>query len=146
MGTTLLLAAPAAAAPPTFSGQTPFGAGDLPVAVTAADLNADGRPDLATADLTTNGAGGNTVLINATAAGAGTPSFTGPTPFAARLNPFSIAAADVDGDGRPDLVTANAGEPAAGGVSVLRNTTSAGATVPAFDGPTLFVGARRRDG
>ena len=73
-------------------------------------------------------------------AGAGTPSFTGPTPFAARNIPFSITAVDVDSDGRPDLVTANNQEPGAGGLTVLRNTTSAGAAVPAFEGPTLFVG------
>ena len=51
----LALGTPAAAAPPTFSGPTPFASGDSPTAITAADLNADGRPDLATTDLFVNG-------------------------------------------------------------------------------------------
>jgi hypothetical protein len=50
----MALAAPAAAAPPSFSGPTAFASGDSPTAIAAADLNADGRPDLATTDLSVN--------------------------------------------------------------------------------------------
>ena len=55
-------AEPAVAAPPTFSGPTPFTAGAFPSSVPVADLNGDGRPDLVTANSNTNGAAGNTVL------------------------------------------------------------------------------------
>jgi FG-GAP-like repeat len=75
--------------------------------VTAADLNSDGKPDLATANASTNGASGNTVLINVTEPGEDLPAFDGPTAFNAGETPFSVAAADINGDGRPDLATAN---------------------------------------
>ena len=135
----LAVSGPAAAAPPTFTGPTPFTTGSFPAAVEAADLNADGRPDLVTANANTNGAGGNTVLTNTTAAGAAVPSFTGPTAFDAFLGPSDVTAADVNADGRPDLVTANTGNSGSSGTSVLTNTTAAGAAAPTFSGPTPFA-------
>ena len=62
-------AASAQALPPTFSGASPFTAGQEPISVVAADLNADGRPDVVTGNFGTNGAGGNSVLLNTTAPG-----------------------------------------------------------------------------
>jgi hypothetical protein len=135
---TLATAAPAAAAPPTFTGPTPFPAGSFPNSVAAADLNGDGRPDLVTANANTNGANGNTVLLNTTTTGAATPAFSGPTPFNAFLRPYSVTAADLNADGRPELITANNGTDGAGGNSVLVNTTPAGAATPTFTGPTPF--------
>ena len=131
--------APAAAAPPTFTGPTPFDAGSFPNAITAADLNGDGRPELVTANSNTNGADGNTVLTNTTAMGAAAPTFTGPDAFDAFLRPFDVTAADLNADGRPDLVTANNGNSGVSGNSVLMNTTTAGAASPAFDAPVAFA-------
>ena len=136
---TLALVTPAAAAPPTFSGPTPFTTGSFANAVTAADLNGDGRPDLVTANADTNGAGGNTVLTNTTAAGAAAPSFTGPSSFGAFLRPYDVTAADLNADGRLDLVTANNGDSTVSGTSVLTNTTTPGAAAPTFNGPTPFA-------
>jgi hypothetical protein len=135
----LAVAAPAAAGAPTFTGPTPFVAGSFPNLVIAADLNGDGRPELVTANANTNGAAGNTVLTNTTAPGAATPSFTGPTPFNAFLRPYHVTAADLNADGRPDLVTANNGNGGVNGTSVLTNTTPAGAATPTFSGPTPFA-------
>ncbi len=139
--TALALAAPAAAAPPTFSGPTPFSAGAEPIAVVAADVNGDGSADLITANFGTNGAGGNSVLLNTTAAGATTPAFSGPTPFAAGNAPGSVTAADLNGDGRNDLASANLFAGGPGGNTVLLNTTAPAAAVPAFSGPTPFDAA-----
>jgi hypothetical protein len=100
--------APALGADPSFTGPTAFNAGNRPVSVVAADVNTDGKPDLITANYNTNGAGGNTVLINTTTTGATTPSFSGPTAFNAGIRPYSVVAADVNTDGKPDLITANA--------------------------------------
>src|SRR5688572_13285947 len=135
---TLAAAAPAAAAPPTFTGPTPFPADSFPNSVAAADLNGDGRPDLVTANSDTNGANGNTVLLNTTVAGAATPAFSGPTPFDAFLRPSSVTAADLTADGRPELITANNGNGGVSGNSVLVNTTAPGAATPTFTGPTPF--------
>jgi hypothetical protein len=75
------------------------------------------------------------VLLNTTAPGATTPSFAAATNFGVGSNPFSVAVADVNGDGRPDLLVANINS---NNVSVLLNTTAPGATTPAFAAATNF--------
>jgi hypothetical protein len=63
---------------------------------------------------------GNTVsvLLNSTAPGATTPSFATQQSFDTGSSPSSVAAADVNGDGQPDLIVANGN---AATVSVLLN-------------------------
>jgi hypothetical protein len=81
--------------------------------VVAVDINGDGKPDLIAADdtaspisltvLTNNGNGA--FGFNATLDGGGYP--------------WHVTAADINGDGKPDLITANAG---AGGLGITLNT------------------------
>src|SRR5262249_32570145 len=54
--------------------------------------------------------------------GATTPSFAAQQTFATGSGPISVALGDVNGDGRPDLITANE---RSNTVSVLLNTTTA---------------------
>ena len=87
------------------------------------DLNADGRPDLATASQSSNSV---SVLL-----GNGNGTFGTATSFAVSGGPFSIAIGDLNGDGKPDLATANFNTTT---VSVLLNTTDPAppvVTVPA---------------
>ncbi len=114
----LSVAAPSGTLQP--AAGSPFGAGASPQSVATADLNGDTFPDLVTANY-----GGNTVSV---LLGDGTGAFTAASgsPFAVGVNPISVAIADFNGDGKPDLVTANADS---NSVSVLLGDGAGGFTV-----------------
>jgi len=129
--TSLPLARTVAAAQPftvTLAGAVNFAAGvqvsagPILTAVAIGDLDGDGLPDLATA---TNGNNAVTVFRNTGTAGA--PAFAAGVSFTVGGNPWAVAIGDLDGDGKPDLATANESTNLGlGSVSVLRNTATAG--------------------
>lgn len=84
-----------------------YPAGVSPVSVAMADLNGDGKADLAVASGT-----GVSVLLNN-----GNGTFGAPASYGSGTNPFSVAAGDLNGDGKIDLAVSNR----AGGASVLLN-------------------------
>jgi hypothetical protein len=73
-------------------------------AVVVADVNGDGKPDLITANRGSLLNPGTTVSV---LLGNGDGTFQAATNFAAGLDPVSVAVADLNGDGRPDLVVGN---------------------------------------
>jgi len=86
-----------------FGPPTPLTVGTSPFATVVADFNRDGRPDIASANAL---AGSVTVLM-----GDGTGGFSAhsaATDFLVGATPRSITAGDFNGDGKVDLVTANA--------------------------------------
>jgi hypothetical protein len=86
--------------------------GQTPVSLIARDLNGDGKPDLATANLNS---GNFSVLLNQ---GDGNLQQAASYRTGSRGHPFSLLSADLNGDGKLELAAANAGSNA---VSVLLN-------------------------
>ncbi|MFD7032244.1 FG-GAP-like repeat-containing protein [Streptomyces sp. NPDC059917] len=88
--------------------------------VSVSDLNGDGHADLVVSSANT----AEVLVLEGDGAGA----FAAPTAFglAGGLNPQGTATADLDADGRPDVVTANSNSSAAfvKDASVLLNTTN----------------------
>ncbi len=115
---------PSGTATPTFAAKQDFTvvSGTGPVAVLVADLNGDGRPDIATAN---NAGGVVAVRLNTTPVSATVLTFAPVQTFAVGAYPVDIKAGDFNGDGRPDLLVSNNGAGAGAGttVSVLLNTT-----------------------
>jgi hypothetical protein len=119
----------------TFAAPQTFASG-----VSVADVNGDGKPDLIglnsySYSYYSYSPPAVSVLLNETPAGATIASFATPQPFATGSSPVSVAVSDVNGDGKPDLVVANADNT----LSVLLNTTATGATTPAFAGPITIA-------
>jgi hypothetical protein len=115
------------------AAQTTFATGASPYSVATADMNGDGKPDLAIANYRSNSV---SVLLNTTAPGATTPSYASQATFATGANPRSVSIGDLNGDGKPDLAIANF---YSNSVSVLLSTTAPGATTPSYAAQATFA-------
>jgi hypothetical protein len=120
----------------TFTPATgsPFAAGVNPRSVVAADFNGDGRLDVATLNGNVGAASDVSVLLNN---GTGVLTPLAGSPFATGgTNSVTIATADFNADGRPDVAIANVGASltSPGSASVLINDGT-GRLVPATGSP-----------
>ena len=111
---------------PSFIAATSFPVGLGPRGIAAGDFNADGRPDLAVANTSSDSV---SIVLNATVSAGGTPAFAAQTLVAVGSSPRGIAVGDVNRDGKPDIAVANAG---ADTVRLFSNGTAALATVVDF--------------
>jgi len=111
---------------PSFAAQQTLATGNVPCAVVATDLNGDGMLDLAVLNELDNSI---SVLLNSTSAGSSTINFAAQQTFSAGNWAQSLAAVDLNGDGKPDLVVAGDGDNT---VQALVNTMSVGVMTASF--------------
>lgn len=138
-GETLSILLQDPAHPGTFLPPAACTVGPGPTAVTVADLNGDGRPDLAVALCGSPGAPTRLGLAVLLQDPARPGTFLAATAYdAGDAYSDAVAVADLDGDGRPDLVLANYGLPGVpGSLSVFLQDPDRPGT---FLGPAWYPG------
>jgi len=105
----------------SFDAKVDFTTGTNPYGVAIGDLDGDGKLDLAVSNF---GSSTVSVFLNISTVGTiTTGSFATKVDFATGANPECVAIGDLDVDGKPDLVVANAGSAT---ISVLRNISTTG--------------------
>jgi hypothetical protein len=105
----------------SFATRVDFATGAGPQGVAVIDIDGDGRPDLLVAN---SGDGTVSILRNTCMMGSlTTNSFAPKVDIATGSSCQSVVAGDLDGDGKPDVVTVNNGS---GTVSLLRNISTPG--------------------
>ena len=117
----------------SFAPKVDFTAGANPGFVAIGDLDGDGKRELVVDNYPFGAFGipSNSVSVfrNTSVSGSiTTSSFAAKVDFTTGTDPQSVVIGDIDGDGKPDLVTSNynTAAPTSGTVSVLRNTSGLG--------------------
>ncbi|HSC37684.1 MAG TPA: FG-GAP-like repeat-containing protein, partial [Chitinophagaceae bacterium] len=112
----------------SFAPKLDYHVSNYPSWVSISDLDGDGKPDLAVAnrDGGISGTGNSVSVLRNTCTG-GTMSFDAKADYATGVNPLSVSISDIDGDGKPDIITTNN---SSNTISILRNLMATGAPKP----------------
>jgi len=102
----------------SFAAKLDYATGTNPESLFIADLNLDGQPDVVVANYNSS-----TLSIFKNTSAQGNISFAAKTDYPTGTNPMSVSVADFNGDGTPDIATANY---TSSTVSILKNTVAAG--------------------
>ena len=100
-----------------------FTTGALPIGVYTGDLDGDGR-----ADMVVTNSGPNSMYVYRNTGSTGTVSsatFASPVVYATGLGPHYVKMADLNADGKPEIIVANTSATSSS-ISVYRNTSTAG--------------------
>ncbi len=101
-----------------------YSAGGQPKVIAVSDFDGDGKPDLTTANISLSNPNFiDTVSVFRNTSSSGNINFAPKLNFTTAGNNFSLTVADIDGDGKPDIISLNANQAK---ISVLRNTSSLG--------------------
>ncbi len=118
----------------SFATRVDFATGINPQGVEVRDLDGDGKPDLLVAN---SGDGTVSLFRNTGVVGSLTTNLFAPrVDIATGAGCDHVAVADLDGDGLPDIVTANNG---AGTLSVLRNLGTPGSLTASSFAPAVNI-------
>ncbi|WP_345951956.1 FG-GAP-like repeat-containing protein [Mucilaginibacter sp. PAMB04274] len=97
----------------SYASKTDLATGNSPTSLSIADLNADGKPDIAVTN-----SGDNTLSVYINNSVSGNLAISNRTDYATGNRPMFCNVADIDLDGKPDIVVSNTG---ANSISVFRN-------------------------
>ena len=112
----------------SFAAIQQFPTGTTMMDVSIGDLNGDGKPDLVSANFNAN----KISVLKNSFSGSGI-SFAVKEDYTCGTGPYAVCIADIEGDGKPDMITANA---TPNTISVLRNKVNE----PAISSFTPVVG------
>ncbi len=119
----------------SFATKADFITGNSPIALIIGDLDTDGKSEIATANFDSN-----SISILKNTSTIGNASFANKVDFITGTSPQSINIGDLDGDGKPDLVVANASD---NSISFFRNIGIGNLSVGSFAAKIDFVAGER---
>jgi RHS repeat-associated protein len=120
-----------------FANKVDYATGSLPYSVSIADLDGDGKVDVAV----TNSNSASISVFRNMSTGMGSVSFAPKVDYATGGGPYSCSIGDVDNDGKFDLVVANYNS---NSVSVLRNTSTGVGSIGFASAVSFATGANPR--